>query len=241
MSVRAVEATWRLAPRLDDLLAPIDEKRRPATTKALVVALRLADQYRDARGYTDETVEQLAAATTLTPSSVRAALQALEHAGVWVVAKRGARGRGTQRIPGTALELRGADPTEIDAASPRGSDANCAGYVPHLRGVERELRGVDPATPRRYPGSSPAAAANPVEDAFQILARQRGLTNMAAARNFLTRDGTLNQLREMHQKFPERAGRPVNGVELVQLLERGPLYAQMVRDSELAIQQAGNR
>jgi DNA-binding transcriptional ArsR family regulator len=68
------------------------------------VSRELADRYRSARGYVDETNAQIAAAVGMTDRQVRRRLAVLEDAGVWLVSRRGTRqGGGTRRHPGPVL------------------------------------------------------------------------------------------------------------------------------------------
>lgn len=141
MSASALTVTWQAVPILPVLLELVEPKRRPAPERAALVALRLADAFRDSRGWVDETRGQVAAAVGFGQESVGSCLRALDHVGVWTVDTRGRRGVGSKRSPGPILAaLRmGVDPHQIAALISGGSDPHQ--IAAHLVGVDSSSRG----------------------------------------------------------------------------------------------------
>lgn len=231
MSVGATEATWAITASLEERLEEIPAKHRPDHARAQLVALRLADRYRDARGYTDETVPQLCEALNLRDGAVRDALAALDKLGVWVVIRRGARGRGSRRAPGPLLQLRGTDPAEkaeeLSGPDPAENDTELRGMNDELRGMNTVHRGPDPATPRRIPTVPPADPR--VDEAVRILARERNWIRVGAARRSFASDGTLATLEGDAQRFPQ-----ATASDLVACLARSVRYRALVDEERKA-------
>jgi hypothetical protein len=116
-----------------------DAKHRPSIERAALVVWALADRFRDARGYVDESETQLA---DMVPFTVdRHLLGALEAMGVWVTSEPGVRGRSAHRVPGPLLRKYDAEaPVEESdsvGADPHGDDTAVA------VGIETESVGAD--------------------------------------------------------------------------------------------------
>ena len=165
MSIEATVATYKLLPELKERLLELPARRRPAYYPTALVALRLAECFRDKRGYTDETVAQLVQAVCAPENTVRTALAALDQLGYWERLAKGNQHFGTRRRP-TYLdsEHRGADPAEQEFED-RGADPTerpdgaSWGSGPSIVGYDSEHRGADPATPPSTPTGSPHRAA----------------------------------------------------------------------------------
>jgi len=163
MSHEATEAVLGTAPMFGKAIAQLPVKRRPSADRAWLVALRLADRYRDHRGYVDSSIEQLSAevAYLFDPGP---SCRALHEIGMWVITKQGGPGYPTQRSMGPMLEEQvGADPNEfwdddeLVGADPHllceggahrvGVDDEQVGVNAQRVGVERHRVGADPNTP----------------------------------------------------------------------------------------------
>jgi hypothetical protein len=134
VSLTATTATWAIIPELRSRVAELpNAKRRPSADRVVMVALLLADRYRDDRGYTDETVPQICTVLALPDSAVRGILAALHDLGYWIRESAGNRHAGARRRPTFLPVERGADPALYPDAHDRvtgvGSGADPALYT----------------------------------------------------------------------------------------------------------------
>lgn len=191
MSLAASKATWELLPRLPAMLASVPTKRRPSYPAAALVALYLADSFRDDRGYVDEAVQQIVDATVdLSASVVAACLSAFDALGLWAVTAKGNQYHASRREPRFFdVEHRGADPTEQPVDNPehrgakpgmlteeqRGADpTEQRGEQSSIVGWDPEHRGADPTHPLVNPLNQtplpPKPARQRARDAIAALA-----------------------------------------------------------------------
>jgi len=157
MSVYATRALRPLLREIRGLLAALPDKHRPDHRTAQLVALHLADEYRDGRAYVDSTVDQIADALDLSNGQIRDALAALEQIGVWrvVPGARGSKGRGSKREPGRLLAPLLAAAIADPFTTPTRAVDNAAG--------RQYSAGLTPrSTPRGQPRDSPIK--NPYEN-----------------------------------------------------------------------------
>lgn len=163
MSISVTAATWRILNKLPETLKALPANHRPSWQNCALVALFLADQMRDSKGYADETIGQIVAALPISEGCARDCLAALDHAGWWVRETAGNRHRGARRVPQVADLHRGADPATQDDLE-RGSDPAACDESDESRarddgtysaGWDPLERGVSPAPPHSSPCSSP--------------------------------------------------------------------------------------
>lgn len=180
MSVDATNATYRAFRELAVLLPTVPPRRRPSLANAQVVALYLAHRYNPQKGYVDETIAQIEAATLVSNGTVRNALRALDEIGWWVVVSSGNRYQAARRVPGFidveresdlavkstenitySASLTSRSNTDTQKSRARGSDTYSASYTP----LEREPDLAHPRTtyhvnnpPKPPQGGEPAAA-----------------------------------------------------------------------------------
>jgi len=99
------DAAWGLVPQVETLRRALPERARRAPVRAVtIVMLYLARRYRHDRGYVDETVEQVRAATG--EADAKRALAELDEMGIFVRVpghRGGARTTGTRRERGPRL------------------------------------------------------------------------------------------------------------------------------------------
>lgn len=151
MSHRTLTALYdgRVA-ELPALLKGIEDKRRPSKQTAMIVLGRLADRYRDDRGYVDETIKQIAKATDLPESAVEACLQAFDHVGITRVVRTARRGSAPRReLP--FLAEAPADGKAQECGTPRPDVAQRSGVDAVGSGVEAQRSGVSTGPPRSSP------------------------------------------------------------------------------------------
>ena len=179
MSVDATNATYRAFRELAVLLPTVPPRRRPSLANAQVVALYLAHRYNPQKGYVDETIAQIEAATLVSNGTVRNALRALDEIGWWVVVSSGNRYQAARRVPGFidvdresdlavkstenitySASLTSRSNTDTQKSRARGSDTYSASYTP----LEREPDLAHPHTtyhvnnpPKPPQGGEPAA------------------------------------------------------------------------------------
>lgn len=180
MSIWVLRSAWEVLPEIGELIAAVPAKRRPNVHACQLVHLRLADTYRDERGHANESVKQLMATLSLTDSTARAALDALEHALVWRAVRRGGPGAPTQRVPAFVLPtgLRGADPAQladlvrgVRPAPARGQGSHSAGPAPRHPSQPRVT--PRPMTAPRIVGDAPRPLAEHAAAALERLDRER--------------------------------------------------------------------
>ena len=125
-----MNAVWVLGDSFPVLLRKhVAAKRRPNPERTFIVALFLANHYRDRRGYVDDTAGQVAEVLGELigggARSVAKSLQALEQIGVWRRVGGGNRHGAARRAPGPLLEqvlASAVDRALYTGSSERGSD-----------------------------------------------------------------------------------------------------------------------
>jgi len=158
MSWRATKAVWALASELREALFDLDAQHRPSDMKALLVALRLAEQYREGRGYADDTDAQLREAVGF---AVTDSLTALGRLDVWVVHRQGGPGRGARRVPGPRLKAH-LDPAPRAASqTDQAPGADPPGLRDQAPGVDGQSPGGRASSPGGVPPDSPVSPRNP--------------------------------------------------------------------------------
>lgn len=79
---------------------------------------------------------------------------------------------------------------------------------------------------------------DPVRDAIAILANDRGWRSITAARRQFETEGLIAELETIAERFAETfaavRGRPMTGRVLLDLHDKGPLYAELVKAQERA-------
>jgi hypothetical protein len=94
-------------------------------------------------------------------------------------------------------------------------------------GWQNGKRDGKPMAPTRPVPQPPLATDKVIHNATVLLAKHRGWKSHRAAITHMTADGTIDQLTELHHRFPHA---PAD--HLTQMLDNGPLLARYVKDSQ---------
>jgi hypothetical protein len=168
MSLPCIQATMELLPKIRSDAAGLEPKRRPAPERLQLVALCLANRYRDATGCCDDTAQQVADALGLPVWSARECLAALENLGYWTVERRGNQHVGGSKRRPTFLPTDGASRGQArdapDSAS-RGQardapDSASRGGTMSIAGWDRVHRGVEHGASRGQPRDSTSSTSS---------------------------------------------------------------------------------
>lgn len=181
MSGRCVRSAWDVVPAITVHEHGAEAWRVHPAVVALV-HLALADTYRDERGFTDETRDQLARQCGVSAHAVKRALGVLDALELWVMDSGGNQHRGARRVPtflSTERAWHHADPSPNGGRSAHGAVPNEDGArmapgnygqpirlpepsraVPNALHAERVL-GAMPGARNAVPGAMPGAPTRP--------------------------------------------------------------------------------
>lgn len=222
MSNEALNTLRQRPAELRELLAGVDAHDRPSYDKAYIVLGYLADRVRRARGYVDETHDQIAEATGLKKRSVETCLRAFDAIGITVVIRPAQPGSAPRRtIPFLEPERSRVDPRAFQRERSRADpcafqSATVMGSDPERSRVAAERSRADPCPPPVLPPEDLSPSAPPSSDATDVVGdRPSGGKELKKEGEHEQIDRVLAQAAERVAKLREEQGWGKAGPEAI--------------------------